>query len=303
MGFLPSVDLIDRLQKSKLTIVAAADPAGDDPEMASVLALRSTGESSGFLIVQELFLTDTARLADVVLPAQAFAEREGTYTSGERRVQRFYPAIPVLPGTQPDFTIFADLADAVGLKLEHTAPALVFRQLANQVLVYSGLTYQVLSETSAQWPAIHPTDVSFSGTTYFNPQGLGKQLLNNAPFENNGIPQPVTPALPQSKTANQLVTLPINLLYDRGKTLTQSTLLEHRLAPRQVRVNPADASKLGFAQKSDVMVKLDGTLYPVLLVPDTAVPLGMALVPRSVDLPVIKPVIIEIQTKEAGDLP
>jgi NADH-quinone oxidoreductase subunit G len=66
----------------------AADPLRDDAELAD--AVRGTG----FLVVQELFLTATARAADVVFPAQAFTEREGSVTSGDRRVQRFYPAVP-----------------------------------------------------------------------------------------------------------------------------------------------------------------------------------------------------------------
>src|SRR5690606_11939769 len=66
--------------------VMGADPVGD--------GLMDGRGKLGFLVVQELFLTETAALADVVLPAQSWAEREGTFASGERRVQRYYPAIP-----------------------------------------------------------------------------------------------------------------------------------------------------------------------------------------------------------------
>ena len=64
--------------------------------------------------VQELFLTETARLAEVVLPAQAFSEREGSYTNGERRVQRFYPGVPPGPQVRADFTITAQIGPAPG---------------------------------------------------------------------------------------------------------------------------------------------------------------------------------------------
>ena len=80
---------------------------GDDPSLTDVV------RDAGFVVVQDLFLTETAKLADVVLPAQPFTEREGTYTSGERRVQRFYPAVvhtritnrimPLLPPSVSDW--------------------------------------------------------------------------------------------------------------------------------------------------------------------------------------------------------
>src|SRR3972149_6062129 len=77
-------------------------------------AVRGTG----FLVVQELFLTATARAADVVFPAQAFTEREGSVTPGDRRAQRFYPAVPPLPATRPDWQILAGVGAALGLALE-----------------------------------------------------------------------------------------------------------------------------------------------------------------------------------------
>ncbi len=69
----------------KALYVLGADPVGD--------GLMAGRGKLDFLVVQELFLTETAREADVVLPAQSWAEREGTFTNGERRVQRYYPAI------------------------------------------------------------------------------------------------------------------------------------------------------------------------------------------------------------------
>ena len=98
LGFRPALDLAAEL-KGKAVYVAAADPAGDDPALAEAL------KSAQFVVVQELFLTETAKLADVVLPASAYTEREGTYTSAERRVQRFYPAVPARPGTKARFCL------------------------------------------------------------------------------------------------------------------------------------------------------------------------------------------------------
>jgi NADH-quinone oxidoreductase subunit G len=88
MGFEVEEDLA-KVLKGKTVYIAGADPVADDPKLAKAL------EGAEFVAVQDVMETATTEIADVVLPAQAFTEREGTLTSGERRVQRFYPAVPV----------------------------------------------------------------------------------------------------------------------------------------------------------------------------------------------------------------
>ena len=84
--------------------IAGADPASEDPELKIAL------QRAGFVIVQDLFLTETAKLADVVLPAQAIMEREGTIVSGERRMQYYTPAVTAPEGTQADHVITRAIA-------------------------------------------------------------------------------------------------------------------------------------------------------------------------------------------------
>ncbi len=123
MGFAPVDDLAGTLSKAGAVYIAAADPAGDSPALAKAL------ETAGFVVVQDLFLTPTAQMADVVLPAQSFIEREGTFTSGERRVQRFYPAVSAFRGPKADFRITAELAQRLGLDVEGRAASLVFQRI------------------------------------------------------------------------------------------------------------------------------------------------------------------------------
>jgi len=89
--------------------------------------------------------------------------------------------------------------------------------------------------------------------------------------------------------------VPVTRLYDRGQTLLPSTLLDRRLAACTLRVNPADAARLGLAGGADVQVRLDGELYSAGVILDENVPPGVALAPRSVGLPVTRPVRIDIQ--------
>ena len=115
--------------------MVAADPVGDDPKLAEALKGAAT------VIVQELFLTETAKLADVVLPAQAYTERDGSFTSGERRVQRFYPAVPPHAQARPDFAITAQIAAGLGLEIEGRSASQVMDRMAASVKAFSGISY------------------------------------------------------------------------------------------------------------------------------------------------------------------
>ena len=90
----------------KALYIVGTDPIGDG----------QTLPKADFVVVQELFLTETAKQADVVLPALSWAERDGTFTNAERRVQRYYKALPPTGQAKADWEIFQHIAEALGLK-------------------------------------------------------------------------------------------------------------------------------------------------------------------------------------------
>ncbi|RPJ50228.1 MAG: NADH dehydrogenase (quinone) subunit G, partial [Chloroflexi bacterium] len=216
MGFTPVDDLPGALEGASLAYVAAADPAGDSPSLAKAL------EAVPFLVVQELFFTETARLADVVLPVQSFIEREGTFTSGERRVQRFYPATPVTSaqGPKADFRIVAEIAKRLDLDIEGRAVSLVMARIAAEVPGYSGLTYTALAQVKPQWPIVHRANLYYGGTSYENRQGLGVQLqpgvLNGSwTYDPATLPDLGQLASQQvSPQQGEVLVVPITRLYD-----------------------------------------------------------------------------------------
>jgi len=169
LGFHPADDLAKAL-KGKVVYVVAADPAGDDPALAATL------KEAKFVIAQELFLTKTAKLADVVLPAQAYTERDGSFTSGDRRAQRFYPAVPARGQTKADFAITAEIGKELGIELEGRSASLVMDKIAAQVPAFAGISYGKLAEVSEQWPLVGRGDLYYGGAAYENKQGLGVQL-------------------------------------------------------------------------------------------------------------------------------
>ena len=175
IGLRPHADLKAAIEAATVVYIVGADPAGEDDSINELLS-EYKKRPEKLTIVQDLFLTETAELADIVLPALAPTEREGTFTSGERRVQRFYPAANPKGEAKPDYEIAGILGSRLGLELENRFPSLVFSKLVDRVPGYSGLTYQKLAEVENQWPIIGRGDLYYGGTGYENKAGLGVQL-------------------------------------------------------------------------------------------------------------------------------
>jgi NADH-quinone oxidoreductase subunit G len=314
LGWRPSDDLLGSLNEADALYIAAADPAGDDPAFQAVFGGQE------FVVVQELFLTQTARLADVVLPAQSWMEREGSYTSGERRVQRFYPALqattvvppkvqssstrraevltrlrPALEGPQPDYAIPVWLAERLELDgLSAVSAAAVFARLGADAPVFAGLTYQKLAEVKEQWPIIGRSDLYYGGTTYENTRGLGAQL----DLAKVGQAVLAWPELADFKLPRLgLMAFPISRLYDRGTTLMTASLLHHRIGEPYLVLNLEDANRLKISAGSLVRVTFSesgqSAILPARL--DAQLPERVALAPRSFGLPISGPALIEIK--------
>jgi len=289
MGLRPSETLAADLRRAKVAYVVGANPAGDDPALAKAL------EKADFVVVQDIHESATTEMADVVLPVAAFTEREGTYTNAERRVQRFYPAVPTLKDLQPDYTVAAEIAERVGLELEKDVAALVFLGIVGKFADYADLDYRALAEVREQWPILGSGDYYYGGTASNNYQGLGVQLQTAA---ERGDPLPLgflEP--PEREKAEGNVAYPITRLYDRGDTLNFSGVLQHRLADPFVLLHPEDADALGVAPGGKVSVKLNGITKVVAAEIDNSLPKGAVLVPRSLGMPISGPTPVTVKAK------
>ena len=149
----------------KVLYIVGSDPIGEGHNLPK----------TEFTIVQELFLTETAKQADVVLPALSFAERDGTFTNAERRVQRYTQALPPLGKAKADWEIVRMIGDQLGLKwMVFTAEA-VMDEIAANVIAYTSMTYTALAQTKEAWPPVGSNDLYFGGTAYDNRGGVGLQ--------------------------------------------------------------------------------------------------------------------------------
>lgn len=293
LGFDTVENLDDVLSKAGVVYIAAADPAGDGPGMAAAL------NKAGFVVVQDLFLTETAKLADVVLPVQSFIEREGTFTSGERRVQRFYPAVSAFRGTRPDFAITAAIGQRLDLPLEGRAASLVMLRMAETITNYAGLTYPKISAVRDQWPIIGREDLFYGGTSYENRQGLGIQLQPAALDGHKPAAQENAASSNRVQVGEgELLVVPVTRLYDQGRTVVPSVLLHARLARAELRVNSNTAASLNVKNGNLVSMPLGDQDYRLTVKVDETLPDGVASVPRSVGVPLFAPRAVKIQRVE-----
>ena len=120
-----------------------------DPNTCHV---KSALESLEFLVVQELFMTDTARIADVVFPASSFFEKEGTFTNAERRIQKVQRVVEPLWGTRPDGKIVVDMMNAMGYPQKEYSAENILREIAGIVPFFKGVSWDKLGENGKQWP-------------------------------------------------------------------------------------------------------------------------------------------------------
>ena len=216
----------------KALYVLGADPVGD--------GLMPGRGQLDFLVVQELFLTETAAAADVVLPAQSWAERDGTFTSGERRVQRYYPAIRQVGDSRPDWKILALVGERVGLDKPAFAAGQIFGEIAKSVPQYKGLDYRTLAQVEKQWPDVGGEDLYYGGNAYENRSGLGRQWL---PVANGSEPFDIADT-PSEAEADKLRAVRVAAHYTPGTLISKSRILEPRMARPTLILHEADAGEL-----------------------------------------------------------
>jgi NADH-quinone oxidoreductase subunit G len=229
--------------------VAGADPVGD--------GLIADKGQLDFLVVQELFMTETAVLADVILPAQSWAEREGSFTSGERRVQRYYPAIQVVGESRADWQILAQLGERLNIGKAPFAASLVFKEVAKAVSQYKGMDYRTLAQVEKQWPDVGGEDLYYGGNAYENRSGLGQQWQSAA--EKGDVAHFDVPAISEAQTEG-LEIIHMAALYTPGTLINHTPMLDDRKAKPILSLHADDAAELAVADGDAVNVMVDGTL-------------------------------------------
>lgn len=224
--------------------IMGENPMMSDPDLNHVEHALKNCE---FLVVQDIFLTETAALADVVLPGCTFAEKDGTFTNTERRVQRIRKAIPCLGESKSDFEILSDVMAALGYENTfHTAEE-VFAEMATVTPSYGGMSYKRLEKGGLQWPcptADHPgTPILHVGKFSRGERALFK-------------PAPYRPSAETPDAEFPMIFTTGRILYHyHTSTMTGRVEGLMNISGRSyVEINPADAAKLGILSGDSVKV-------------------------------------------------
>jgi NADH-quinone oxidoreductase subunit G len=250
----------------KALFVMGADPVGD-----GLMADRGQLE---FLAVQELFLTETAQLADVVLPAQSWAEREGTFTSGERRVQRYYPAVLPIGDNKADWQILSEIGERVGLGKPAFAASLVFNEVAKAVPQYKGMDYRTLAKVVKQWPDVGGEDAYYAGNAQENRAGLGQVWASAA---ETGAVAAYDVAETAVHVNDGLALIRTAALYTPGTLISQSDVLVDRLARPTITLNAQNAAEMELVEGDLIDVNVAGTAVSALVHINKNTPAGLML--------------------------
>jgi formate dehydrogenase alpha subunit len=226
-------------------IVMGQDPVVTDPGRRFVE--RALG-SLDCLVVAELFLTETAKLADVVLPVASFAEKEGTFTSTERRVQRVRRVLAPPGEARPDWAILEALARRLGRPMGFADAAGIFAEMAALTPSYRGMTHARLERRGGlQWPC---PDAQHPGTPVLHrercPRGRGRL-----------IPVGHTPPaeLPDGEYPLQLTTFRLHHQYGSGSMTRRAPLLERENPAGLLWMHAVDAAERGIAAGTPVRVR------------------------------------------------
>jgi formate dehydrogenase major subunit len=133
--------------------ILGENPFISDPNSNKV---RKALSALDFLVVQDIFLTETAEFADVILPASSYFEKSGTYTNTDRRVQLGQPVLTSPGEARQDWQIICQIAGRLGFPMEYESPAEVFAEFAGLTTNYNGLTHENLGPTGKLWPCPDP---------------------------------------------------------------------------------------------------------------------------------------------------
>ena len=212
--------------------IIGEDIVQTDPDSSHVIKAMKSLE---FLVVQEIFLSETAKLATVILPGTTFLEKDGTFTNTERRIQRVNQAAPPLPGTKPDGVIVAEMMQKFGFNQPAYDADQVLKEIADVVPFFKGVTRERLGGLGLQWPVKEDgTDTKILHTKTFS---IGKGQFKNFDWKES------TELTNNQKEYPLILTTSRALQHYNCGTMTRRTNNVDILAEDILLMNPKDAEK------------------------------------------------------------
>lgn len=219
------------------------DPIVTDPDTGHV---RQALESLDFLVVQELFMTETAAYADVVLPGISYAEKDGTFTNTERRVQRVRKSVEPRGQAREDYEIFCEVMTRMGYPCAYESAKEIMEEISAVTPSFGGINYERLEKESLQWPCRSLTD---PGTPIMHVGSFarGKGLFKAIPYKQaQELPDEEYPYL--MSTGRMLYHYNTRAMTGRTEGINQ--IANHSY----IEINAVDAQALGIQEGDKVEV-------------------------------------------------
>ncbi len=233
---LTVTEIFQKAEEGKLKglYIMGENPVISDPDSNHV---RKAIENLEFFIIQEIFLSDTAEYADVVLPVASFAEKDGTYTNTERRIQRIRKLIEPMGKARADWEIISEVAKRCGYKgMDYSHPSQIMDEIAKLTPIYGGISYDRLDPFGLQWPCPskdHPGTVYLHKDKFTKGKGTFMPCSYIAPDE-----------LPDEEYNFTLSTGRIYWHWHTGTMTRRTSILDREVPGAYVEIHPQDAQRL-----------------------------------------------------------
>lgn len=238
-------EIFDEAEKGniKFIYIMGENPMVSDPDINHV---KRALDNLDFLVVQDIFLTETAEKADVVLPAASFAEKDGTFTNTERRVQRVRKAIEPVGESKPDWLIIMEIMNKLGYDEKYYHPSEIMDEISTVTPQYRGISYDRLEGDGLQWPCPskdHP------GTKYLHKAAISRGRGLFMPIKHVGSAEKTDSEYPYIFTTGR------NLYHYHTRTMTGRVEGLNKMSPHSyVEMNEETANKLGIVDGEKVKI-------------------------------------------------
>lgn len=244
-------NLPDILEQARTGRIRAMYIMGENPILSEPDAdnVKLALENLDFLVVQDIFLTETAKLADVVLPASSFAEKNGTFTNTERRVQMIRQAIKPVEDSHPDWWIISQIASRMGYNgFQYNHESEIFKEMTAITPIYHGLSFERIDNQGIQWPCEEEQN---EGTKFLHRKKFSTPT-GKAVFMPLEYKKPIE--LPDDEYPFILTTQRSLYHYHTGTMSRKIEGLDKLLGQEYVELNSVDASELGLVDGDQVWV-------------------------------------------------
>ena len=260
-------------EKIKALYIMGENPMISDPDLNHVKECLE----KPFLVVQDIFMTPTAELADVVLPAASFAEKDGTFTSTQRTVSKIRKAIEPIGDSKPDDWIIGQIAERMGYKYcTYSGPKEILDEINSVTPSYAGITWERIDSEQFPFGIAWPCpNTEHQGTMFLHKDGKftrGKGKCHACEY--------IPPAEePDEEYPFRLTTGRVGPHWHTGSMTRRSITLEREVSSAYIELNPEDAWKIGVRRNQIVRVKSRRGEISVRAEISTIVPPGVVFIP------------------------